>query len=114
MFKYVNAKLLYDQLVVFIFHDCTGCSLNIVFFPKIFEYSGLSGLSLFSLGVSVCTHTWQVEHQHCSRVHKNHFVGWLLYLSIIIFWGVQMSKWAGSYTHILLSEHLFIISFHGK
>ena len=32
-------------------------------------------LSLFSLGVSVCTHTRQVEHQRCSRtfrVQKNH------------------------------------------
>ena len=26
-----------------------------------------SGLSLFSLCVSVCTHTRQVEHQRCSR-----------------------------------------------
>ena len=34
-----------------------------------------SRLSLFSLGVSVCTHTRQVEHQRCSstgRVQKNH------------------------------------------
>ena len=34
-----------------------------------------SGLSLFSLGVSVCTHTRQVEHQRCrrtGRVQKNH------------------------------------------
>ena len=33
-----------------------------------------SGLSLLSLGVSVCTHTRQVEHQRCSRtgrVQKN-------------------------------------------
>ena len=33
-----------------------------------------SGLSLFSLGVSVCTHTRQAEHQCCSRsgrVQKN-------------------------------------------
>ena len=34
-----------------------------------------SGLSLFSLGVRVCTHTRQVENQRCSRtdrVKKNH------------------------------------------
>ena len=29
-----------------------------------------SCLSLFSLGVSVCTHTRQVEHQRCSRTDK--------------------------------------------
>ena len=53
---------------------CTGCSLNIVFFSKILKYSGLC-FSLFSLAVSVCTHTRQVEHQCCSRtgrVQKNH------------------------------------------
>ena len=33
----------------------TGCSLNVVFFWKILKYSG----------VSVCTHTRQVEHQRC-------------------------------------------------
>ena len=52
----------------------TGCSLNFVFFPKILEYSGLCSF-LFFLGVSVCTHTRQVEHQRCSRigrVQKNH------------------------------------------
>ena len=49
----------------------TGCSLNIVFFSdfiKIFR-------TLFSLGISVCTHTRQVENQRCSRtgrVQKNH------------------------------------------
>ena len=34
-----------------------------------------SCLSLFSLGVSVCTHTMQCEHQRCNRtgrVQKNH------------------------------------------
>ena len=34
-----------------------------------------SGLSLFSLGISVCTHTKQVENQRCNRtgrVRKNH------------------------------------------
>ena len=29
-----------------------------------------SGLSLFSLGVSMCTHTRQVEHQRCSRTGR--------------------------------------------
>ena len=45
----------------------TGCSLNIVFFPKNIPDSGLH---LFSLGVSVCTHTRQVEHQRCSRTGR--------------------------------------------
>ena len=51
--------------------DDTGFSLNIVFFTeflKIFR-------TLFSLGVSVRTHTRQVENQRCSRtgrVQKNH------------------------------------------
>ena len=39
---------------------------NIVFFSKILKYSGLWP-SLFSLGVSVCTHIRQVEHQRFSR-----------------------------------------------
>ena len=46
----------------------TGCSLNIVFFTKILDYSGLLPFSVFS-------HTRQVEHQRCSRtgrVQKNH------------------------------------------
>ena len=52
----------------------TGCSLNIVFFPNFLNIPDY-GLSLVFLGVSVCTHTRQVEHQHCSgtgRVQKNH------------------------------------------
>ena len=51
----------------------TGCSLNIVFFRRFFNIPD-SGFSLFSLGVSVCTHTRQVENQRCSRtgrVQKN-------------------------------------------
>ena len=54
--------------------DYTGCSFNIVFF-RIFKNISDSGLSLFSLGVSVCKHTRQVVHQRCSRtdrVQKNH------------------------------------------
>ena len=45
-----------------------------VFF-RIFKNIPDSGLSLFSLGVSVCTHTRQVEQQRCSRTgraQKNH------------------------------------------
>ena len=45
-----------------------------VFFEN-FKIFPDSGLSLFSLAVSVCTHTRQVEHQRCSRtdrVQKNH------------------------------------------
>ena len=45
-----------------------------VFF-RIFENIPESDLSLFSLGVSVCIHTRQVENQRCSRtgrVQKNH------------------------------------------
>ena len=42
----------------------TGCSLNIVFFS---EFSKIF-LTLFSLGVSVCTHTRQVENQPCSEL----------------------------------------------
>ena len=53
----------------------TGCSLNIVFFSKILKYIPDSVLSRFPLGVSVCTHIRQVEHQRCTRtgrVQKNH------------------------------------------
>ena len=49
----------------------TGCSLNIVFFSEDFKIF----LTLFSLSVSVFTHTRQVETQRCSRtgrVQKNH------------------------------------------
>jgi len=52
----------------------TGCSLICVYSKKYFNIPD-SGLSLFSLGVSVCTHTRQLEHQRCSRngrVQKNH------------------------------------------
>ena len=54
-----------------IFHTCTGCSLNIVFFSEFWKIFW----TLFSLGGSVCTHTRQVEHQRCGRtgrVQKNH------------------------------------------
>ena len=45
-----------------------------VFFQRFYNIPD-SGLSLFSLGISVCTNTRQVEHQRCSRtdiVQKNH------------------------------------------
>ena len=48
---------------------------QILCFFRRFKNIPNSGLSLFSLGVSVCTHTRQVENQRCSRtgrVHKNH------------------------------------------
>ena len=44
-------------------------------FSKKFQIIPDSGLSLFSLCVSVCKHTRQVEYQRCSRtgrVKKNH------------------------------------------
>ena len=53
----------------------TGCSISIVFFSEDLKNFPDSGLSLFSLGVSVCTHTRQVEHQRYSRngrVQNNH------------------------------------------
>ena len=52
---------------------CKGCSLNIVL--NIGSNISDSGLSLIFLGVSVCTHIRQVEHQRCSRtgrVKENH------------------------------------------
>ena len=51
----------------------TGCSLNIAFF-RFFKNIPDSGLSLFSLGVSVCTHTRQVENQNWQSSEKSqHF-----------------------------------------
>ena len=44
----------------------TGCSLNIVIFFKYFKIFR----TLFSPGVSVCTHTRQVEHQRRSRTGR--------------------------------------------
>ena len=47
----------------------TGCSINIVSFPKILKYSGLWPFSVFP------RHIRQVEHQCCSRtgrIQKNH------------------------------------------
>ena len=41
-----------------------------VFFFKDSKFILDSGLSLFSLGVSVCTHTRQIEHQRCSRTGR--------------------------------------------
>ena len=52
----------------------TGCYVIMCFFDDS-KYILDSGLSLFSLSVSVCTHTRQVEHQRSSRtgrVQKNH------------------------------------------
>ena len=52
-------------------HTTTGCSSNIVFFSEDFKIFR----TLFSLGISVCTHTRQVENQRWSRterVKKNH------------------------------------------
>ena len=40
----------------------TGCSLDIVFFSKIFKYIPDSGLSRIPLSISVCTQ-WQVKPQ---------------------------------------------------
>ena len=41
----------------------TGCPLNIVFFQRFWYIFR----TLFSLGVSVCTHARHVEHQRCNR-----------------------------------------------
>ena len=41
-----------------------------MFFTRILKYSGLWPFSVFSLGVSVCTHTRQVEHPRCSRTGR--------------------------------------------
>ena len=52
-------------------HTHTGCSFNIVFFSEFLKLFR----TLFSLSVSVCTHTRQVEHQRCcrtDRVQKNY------------------------------------------
>ena len=54
------------------FIELQGVHLILCFF---WRFSSITDLSLFSLGVSVCTHTRQVEHQRCSRtgrVKKNH------------------------------------------
>merc|ERR1711860_128064 len=53
----------------------SGCTLYIVFYFQKNKNFPDSGLSLFSLGVRVCTLTGQVEHQRCSRncrVQENH------------------------------------------
>ena len=47
----------------------TGFSLNIVFFFRFFKNIPDSGLSLFSPGVSVCTHTRQVENKRCICIY---------------------------------------------
>ena len=59
--------------------DSCSCSVGyrvfIIYIFFKFKKNPDSGLSLFSLGVSVCTHTRQGEHQRCSktgRVQKNH------------------------------------------
>ena len=54
------------------FIELQGVHLILCFF---WRFSSITDLSLFSLGVSVCTHTRHVEHQRCSRtgrVQKNH------------------------------------------
>ena len=48
------------------FNTITGCSLNIVFFSDFWKIFW----TLFSLGVSVCTHNRQVEHRRCSRTGR--------------------------------------------
>ena len=56
--------------VFFIMNRFTGCSFNIVFFFRFFKNIPDSGLSLFSLGVSVHTHTRKVENQRCRRTGR--------------------------------------------
>ena len=53
--------------------------IKYVFFLKILEYSGLWSFSV-SLGVSVCTHTRQVENQRCSSEKSQHFKKKIQYL----------------------------------
>ena len=79
----------------------TGCLLNIVFFSRRFSNIPDSGLSLFSLGVSVCTHTKQVEHQRCRRTGRvrisQHFKGKTQYLMntlYLIFWFGHITWWS--------------------
>ena len=68
MFLFCTCMSIKSELMYILY---TGCSLNIVFFTiflKIFR-------TLFSFGVSVCTHTRQVETKRCirtGRVQKNH------------------------------------------
>ena len=56
---------------------CYRLFMKYCVFFRFFENILDSGLSLFSLCVSVCTHSRQVEHQRCSRtgrvqkIHRN-------------------------------------------
>ena len=62
-------------------------SLNIVFFSELFKIFQ----TLFSLGVSVCTHIRQVENQRCSRtgrvqkiLRKKHRIKWMNFFYLIL------------------------------
>ena len=58
--------LIISQLNFIVSKSYTGCSLNIVFFRRFYYIFR----TLFSLDVSACTHTRQVEHQRCSRTGR--------------------------------------------
>ena len=70
----IYTYLISIYLSIYVFFFIQGVHLILCFFRS-FKNISDSGLSLFSLGVSVCTLARQVGHQHCSRsgrVQKNH------------------------------------------
>ena len=81
-------------------HSNTGCSLNIVFFPKILKYSGLLPFSVLPrcqcvFLVSVCTHTRQetsaaAELAEFRKIQnfkeKTHYLMKTLYLILLTFY----------------------------
>ena len=65
------------SIIVMLFSNCKYIFIYYRVFIKYCVFSEFLKIfwTLFSLGVSVCTHTRQVEHQRCSRtgrVQKNH------------------------------------------
>ena len=85
-----------------------GCSLNIVFFFKRQQNISNSGLSVYFLGVRVCTHIRQVEHQRCSRTGRFQKIHKILSKNVTIFNEHPAFKGAGHVVELLLSLPVWI------
>ena len=96
-----------------LFIACTGCSLNIVFFLKILEYSGLWSFSVFPLCQCVYTHqvgrtpalqqNWQSSEKSQHFKEKTQYLMNILYVILTLFYiNLPTQRWPNVYLTIFL------------
>ena len=95
MIDYGLFKLIYKCV-----HIDTGCSLNIVFFPKILKYSGLWPFSVFPRCQCVYTHqagrkpalqqNWQSSEKSQHFKEKTQYLMNTLYMKRVLNRGVRL------------------------